>query len=80
MRYWVARATIEDIEKGAQPARMPTGLVINGQQQTALFLSPRLQWRFKERIHIDGKPVYQWSPWLDVGFVMGELVTPPADS
>jgi hypothetical protein len=37
-----------------------------------LFTPPILQWRYKERIHVDGKATTQWSPWLEVPIVMEE--------
>lgn len=70
LRLFCRRFTLEDMQGGAQPVRMPTGLVVNNQQETALFNPARLQYRYKERVYVDGKATYQWSTWFEVPIAM----------
>ena len=79
-RYYLRRFTIADLKAGLQPLQQRVGPVVNGQAPTELFAPPQLQYRYKEKVHVDGKPTLEWSDWIDVPFVReGEdLQTAPA--
>jgi len=66
MRYYWRRATMQDVRAGVKPVQLAVGPIVNGEQATDLFVPPLLQYRYKERVFVDGKPVMGWSPWCDV--------------
>lgn len=67
-RYFLRRFTLEDARMGVQPVRLTVGKPDErGQQPFDVFVpQPELQYRYKERVYQDGKPLMQWSPWLTI--------------
>jgi len=62
-RHYVKRATLEDIKAGAQYVPF----------QGELWLAPRLQFRFRERVKLNDAESLQWSEWQDVPLVREEV-------
>ena len=63
IRHYLKLATIDDICRGLQPVKLPDA---SGAPQ--MYLPPVLQYRWKERVFVDGKAEFLWSPWVDVQF------------
>jgi hypothetical protein len=70
-RQYLRYFTLQDGEVGVQPLRQPQHGV------TRLFMPPQLQFRHKEKIHVDGQPTLEWSPWIDVLYVCEGDDAPP---
>jgi hypothetical protein len=71
IRQYLRKYTLDDVKMGLQALKIQVGPSVNGQPPpTELFCPPaQLQFRVKERVHVDGKPTTEWSPWEDVPVV-----------
>lgn len=70
MRQYLRKYTLEDLKNGLQSVRVPVGPMVNGQQPVEVFCPPAtLQFRVKEKVHVDGKPTVEWGPWEDVPMI-----------
>ena len=81
-RFYLRKFTLDDARQGTAPIKQQTGPPgPNGMAPWDMFAPPQLQWRYKEKVHVDGKPVLEWSPWADVLFVReGEDLQPEPPS
>lgn len=70
-RHYMRRLTLADVAAGIQPIRqqLPNE---RGELTVKLFAPPTLQWRYREKIHVDGVARLEWSEWQDVGYVRAE--------
>lgn len=73
-RNYLKRMTPEDLNKGIQGARLPIG-----PNETAMFVSVGLQYRFQEKVFLNGAKTLQWSEWITVPLVK-EGDAPPDES
>ena len=70
MRQYLRKYTLTDAKQGLQPLRLAVGPQVNGTQPIDLFCPPAiLQFRVKEKVHVDGKPTTEWGPWEEVPIV-----------
>jgi hypothetical protein len=69
IRQFLRRFTLEDLKSGIQPIRQFVGPAVNGVAPIELFAPPVLQYRVKERNHVDGKPTLEWTDWQDANYV-----------
>jgi hypothetical protein len=69
-RQFVRKWTRDDALAGITPVKLAVGPTVNGQQPVDLFApQPILQFRYREKVHLNGAPVQQFSEWLTVDFV-----------
>ena len=69
-RQYIRKFTLADARNSIQPIKLPTGPAVDGQQPFELFVpQPILQFRYKEKVFLNGAQTLEWSPWADVGFV-----------
>lgn len=68
-RHFLRKFTLEDLKSGIQPIRQQLGPMVNGQAPIGLYAPPAFQFRYKEKLHVDGAAKLEWSEWLDIPFV-----------
>lgn len=76
-RHYLRKFTLDDLRNGLQPIKQPTGPAVNGQQPWEMFAPPILQYRYKEKVQVDGKMTLEWSPWIDILYVREGDEPPP---
>ena len=64
-RQYLRLYTLDDARRGLQPIRLPQG----PQGVTELFSGPVLQYRYRERINVNGDLAMRWSDWIEVPIV-----------
>lgn len=75
-RNYVRRMTMDDVNKGVQGARLPIGPVVNGNQPHAMFVSVGLQYRYQEKVFLNGAKAMKWSDWITVPLVKEDDAPP----
>jgi hypothetical protein len=65
IRFFVAKASMEDIENG-----MPTQRIQIGPNAFGVYRQPPLlQYRYKEKTFLNGAPAVEWSDWVTIPIV-----------
>lgn len=64
LRQYLRKLTLDDVRNHIQPIRLP---LPDG--RTELYGAAVFQYRYREKIHINGVATMQWSDWIDVSFV-----------
>lgn len=66
-RKYLRKFTIDDARNGINPVRLPTGPTTS-----ELYAPPVDQYRYREKVYVEGKPFGQWSAWIMVPVVREE--------
>ena len=76
-RYFLGKFSMDDFRNGFQPVKQFVG----PQNAVEYFKPPQLQYRYKERVIVNGAPLLEWSEWADVPMIReGEEASEPAQT
>ena len=77
-RHYLRKFTVDDARNGLQPIKQIVGPAVNGVAPIDIFAPPVLQFRYKEKVVVNGQVSLEWSDWADVAIVREGEESPPA--